>query len=96
MDSLKTKKRSLTSHVSSRWYRAPEISLLEKQYDTASDVWSLGCCFYELLRVLSDLKGGPSCKDNRIMIPGEYCYPLSPRSKDSVYNKEDQMTLTLQ
>eukprot|EP00356_Strombidium_inclinatum_P015221 CAMPEP_0170483292 /NCGR_PEP_ID=MMETSP0208-20121228/2987_1 /TAXON_ID=197538 /ORGANISM="Strombidium inclinatum, Strain S3" /LENGTH=136 /DNA_ID=CAMNT_0010756271 /DNA_START=431 /DNA_END=841 /DNA_ORIENTATION=+ len=43
------KKRSLSNHVGSRWYRAPEISLVEKQYDFASDMWSLGCTFYELL-----------------------------------------------
>ena len=43
------KKRSLSSHVGSRWYRAPEISLVELQYDQASDMWSLGCILYELL-----------------------------------------------
>ncbi len=77
------------------YYASPEV-WRDEPYNNKSDVWSLGCCFYELLRVLSDLNGGPSCRENRIMIPGEYCYPLSPRNKESVYNKEDQMTLTLQ
>lgn len=44
----KAKKRAISSHVSTRWYRAPEIALLEHHYDTASDVWSLGCVLYEL------------------------------------------------
>jgi len=42
-------KRSLSVHVGSRWYRAPEINLVEKQYDYASDMWSLGCIIYELI-----------------------------------------------
>lgn len=35
-------------HVGSRWYRAPEVSLVERQYDQASDMWSFGCVVYEL------------------------------------------------
>ena len=42
-------KRHMSLHVGSRWYRAPEISIIEKQYDQASDMWSLGCILYELL-----------------------------------------------
>ena len=30
MEKKKTKKRSISSHVSSRWFRAPEIIVLEK------------------------------------------------------------------
>jgi len=48
-EGFQNKKRSMSSHVSSRWYRAPELSLIEKQYDQASDMWSLGCVIYELL-----------------------------------------------
>ena len=44
------KPRSLSNHIGSRWYRAPEVSLLEKQYDFAQDNWSLGCILYELLK----------------------------------------------
>ena len=42
-------KRSLTGHVVTRWYRAPELILLEKSYGEAIDVWSIGCIFGELL-----------------------------------------------
>lgn len=47
---VQNKKRSMSNHIGSRWYRAPEICLLEKQYDSASDIWSLGCTMAELVR----------------------------------------------
>jgi mitogen-activated protein kinase 1/3 len=45
----KEMKRVISLHVGSRWYRAPEISLVEKSYDQSADLWSLGCIIYELL-----------------------------------------------
>ena len=44
--------RCMSSHVGTRWYRAPEITILENRYDTASDMWSFGCCIYELMKVI--------------------------------------------
>jgi serine/threonine protein kinase len=45
-----TKKvRCMSSHVSSRWFRAPEIILIEKEYDQGVDIWSIGCILYELI-----------------------------------------------
>ena len=38
------KDRDLTQHVASRWYRAPEISLICPNYDKSSDIWSMGLC----------------------------------------------------
>lgn len=35
-------KRCLTGHVVTRWYRAPELILLEKSYGESIDVWSAG------------------------------------------------------
>ena len=40
-------KRELTGHVVTRWYRAPEVILLEKEYNEAIDVWSIGCIYAE-------------------------------------------------
>ena len=51
-------KRSMSSHVGGRWYRAPEISLLENKYDSASDIWSFGCCFFELMKVIDQAHTG--------------------------------------
>ncbi len=45
-------KNVLTSHVVTRWYRAPELILIEKNYNSKIDVWSLGCIFAELLNMM--------------------------------------------
>jgi len=39
----------LTEYVATRWYRAPEIMLSWKEYDSSIDLWSVGCIFAELL-----------------------------------------------
>ena len=49
IDDLSNKKNVFTEYIATRWYRAPEINLVEKQYDYASDMWSLGCIIYELI-----------------------------------------------
>ena len=41
--------RELTKHVVTRWYRAPELILLNDKYTTAIDMWSVGCILAELL-----------------------------------------------
>ena len=46
--------RSLTSHVATRWYRPPELILLEKDYDSAVDIWGAGCIFAELLQMIDN------------------------------------------
>ena len=42
-------KRRLSDHVVTRWYRPPEIILIEKSYGPAVDVWGVGCILAELL-----------------------------------------------
>lgn len=39
---------NLTEYVATRWYRAPEIMLLQSKYSTAVDLWSVGCIMAEL------------------------------------------------
>eukprot|EP00345_Euplotes_harpa_P010386 CAMPEP_0168345444 /NCGR_PEP_ID=MMETSP0213-20121227/17563_1 /TAXON_ID=151035 /ORGANISM="Euplotes harpa, Strain FSP1.4" /LENGTH=110 /DNA_ID=CAMNT_0008353673 /DNA_START=639 /DNA_END=971 /DNA_ORIENTATION=+ len=34
--------KKLTSHVVTRWYRSPELILMEKDYDYGIDVWAIG------------------------------------------------------
>jgi mitogen-activated protein kinase 1/3 len=34
--------KEMTGHVVTRWYRAPELILVEREYTTAIDVWSIG------------------------------------------------------
>jgi mitogen-activated protein kinase 1/3 len=47
-------KRELTGHVVTRWYRAPEIILLEKDYGPGIDIWAAGCIFAELLGMMRE------------------------------------------
>lgn len=39
----------MTDYISTRWYRAPEVILSQKQYTGAIDVWSVGCILAELI-----------------------------------------------
>ena len=41
--------RCLSSRIVSRWYRAPEVILTEKDYDSSIDIWSMGCILGETL-----------------------------------------------
>jgi serine/threonine protein kinase len=53
-DARKSLKRQLTGHVVTRWYRSPELILLEKDYGEPIDVWAAGCIFAELLTMMQD------------------------------------------
>ncbi len=35
--------------VATRWYRAPELLFGARQYDTAVDMWGVGCVAAELI-----------------------------------------------
>lgn len=41
--------RDMTQYVVTRWYRAPELIMLSKDYTSAIDLWSAGCIMAELL-----------------------------------------------
>ncbi|CAF3292814.1 unnamed protein product [Rotaria socialis] len=43
-----TQQIEMTDYVATRWYRAPELLVGDRQYDTAVDVWAIGCVFCEL------------------------------------------------
>lgn len=48
-DSEEASGGALTEYVVTRWYRAPEVMLLPKQYTSAVDLWSAGCILGEIL-----------------------------------------------
>ena len=89
--------RSVSQCTMTRWYRAPEVILLEKSYDQSVDLWSLGCIFWELLKYIQGKKTGVSQKHTRFLFKGGSCFPISPcpeaeESKDSaVIEKDDQL-----
>ena len=72
----KNMKRQLTGHVVTRWYRAPELILLEKDYGQAIDMWSVGCIFAELLGMMK--QSAATYMDRKPLFPGRSCFPLSP------------------
>ena len=86
------KERRLSPAVQTRWYRSPEIILLEKSYDSQIDMWSLGCIFYELIN-FQDQDGQTISSKDRCLFTGDYCDPLSPKSdhiRDN--NQKDQLS----
>ncbi|KAH8583600.1 serine threonine kinase KKIALRE [Cryptosporidium sp. chipmunk genotype I] len=48
-DSLCVASRPLTSYVSTRWYRAPELLVKSTEYGPEIDVWAVGCIMAELI-----------------------------------------------
>jgi mitogen-activated protein kinase 1/3 len=75
-------KRQLTGHVVTRWYRAPELILLEENYTEAIDMWSVGCIFAELLGMMKINIPNPT--DRGPLFPGSSCFPLSPDHKHAL------------
>lgn len=69
--------REFSPHVVSRNYRAPEIILMEKHYDTSIDIWSVGCIFAEMLTMMNT----PG-KEQKGLFKGKACYPMSPESTE--------------
>jgi len=72
-------KRQLTGHVVTRWYRAPELILLQENYNQQIDVWSMGCIFAELMGMQKENIGYP--QDRGPLFPGSSSFPLSPDKK---------------
>jgi serine/threonine protein kinase len=84
-------KRDWTTHVATRWYRAPEVILLHDTYNCAMDIWGAGCVFAELLQMLEP--GKPRLP----LFPGTSCYPLSPAlnsaGSTSTFSDQDQLIM---
>lgn len=73
---------NLTVHVSTRWYRAPELIILERKYSNAIDIWSVGCILGELMTMTENFT------ERKPLFPGKACYPLSPpKTPDMNYKK---------
>lgn len=77
-----TPKQVLSVHVVTRWYRAPELILIEKDYTSAIDMWSVGCIFAELMMMIKE--NAATFMDRSPLFPGKFCFPLSPPSSNSI------------
>jgi len=71
-------KREPTQHVVTRFYRAPEVVILDQSWAQigAVDIWAAGCIFAEVVQML---KGNVErvC-DRQVIFPASTCWPLSP------------------
>ena len=91
-DLRKNMKRELTGHVVTRWYRAPEIILLEKDYGPAIDIWAVGCIFAELLGMMKENFG--TFTDRQPLFPGKSDYKLSPTNAAAKDMTREQLLKT--
>ncbi|GMI32444.1 hypothetical protein TeGR_g3577, partial [Tetraparma gracilis] len=86
----KSLQRQLTKHVVTRWYRAPELILLQN-YTSAVDMWSAGCIFAELLSMQEG--SVPSYQDRQPLFPGKSCFPLSADRPTTYADQLDQLNV---
>ena len=63
-------KRQLTGHVVTRWYRAPVLILIEVDYTSAIEVWSVGCIFAELQMMIQE--NAPTIVERTPLFPGKF------------------------
>ena len=89
------RERSLSQHVQTRFYRAPEVILLEHEYSHKIDIWSAGCVMIELLMMSKDYKDLGVPINDKVVFRGESCNPLSPPA-DGNEQKEDQFKIILE
>ena len=74
-------KRRLSYHISSRWYRAPEVILMNENYNSQVDMWGLGCMLAEMMLLLVGKNVKTESKVNLsdlYLFPGKTCFPLTP------------------
>ncbi|DAZ94533.1 TPA: hypothetical protein N0F65_002185 [Lagenidium giganteum] len=83
-------RRQLTKHVVTRWYRAPELILLQ-DYGFGVDMWSVGCIFAELLSM--QVESCPKYQDRVPLFPGRSCFPLSADRPTTYSDKLDQLNV---
>ena len=80
--------RELTKHVVTRWYRAPELILLNDKYTTAIDMWSVGCILAELLSMQTQ-----TYKHRMPLFPGRSCFPFSADNPLAYTDQLDQLNV---
>lgn len=85
--------RNMTKHVVTRWYRAPEVILLQQRRDTlkAIDMWSIGCIMAELLLMQKENCSNPSRRQP--VFPGRSSFPLSANDPFAWADRTDQLNV---
>ena len=60
----------MSVHVSTRWYHAPELILIETDYSSAIVIWSEGCNSIELMMITKE--NTTTFLDMASLIPGKF------------------------
>ena len=83
------KDRNMSPKVASRWYRSPELILLDQNYNQSSDIWSLGCIMAEMIFCSNKYSDkGDFDPNNRFTFPGDSSFPLSPHATGEISNRD--------
>lgn len=77
----KTRQGNQTPHVVTAWYRAPEVTMGNRNYDERVDIWSLGCIFYEMITKIPLYYGLED--DNMKLLNHMVYYHPTPISRES-------------
>ncbi|KAJ1458388.1 kinase-like domain-containing protein [Pelagophyceae sp. CCMP2097] len=78
-------RRQLTTHVVTRWYRAPELLLRSPTYTRAVDMWSVGCILAELLSM--EEASVPCYLDRAPLFPG-MSSDMTPSNKNDDFSND--------
>jgi len=66
--SERVKGEQLTRYVVTRWYRAPELLVQNKQYNAKVDMWSVGCILAEVIGAKAIFPGKDSLHQLRLVV----------------------------
>ena len=79
-----------------RFFRPPEVILLEKNYDCSVDIWSFGCIASEIVTCSEEYQRNGFNRNRRTLFKGKHCYPLSPNRNSKIpEDKGDQLKTIL-
>ena len=90
--------RTLTRQVVTRWYRAPELLLGSKEYDSAIDMWSVGCILAEMLHSLAPMTSSATAPPvSAVLFPGDSGdeYPTARTLPSEVRKSHSMLRLQL-
>ena len=84
--------RAKSQQIMSRWYRAPEVILIQ-EYREKIDIWSAGCIFAELLNFTVDYRELVPDRYQRYLFKGGSCFPISPGCGDESKKQNGVITI---
>jgi mitogen-activated protein kinase 1/3 len=84
--------RDASPNVMTRFYRAPEV-ILQKDYSSQVDQWSIGCILAELIRFTAPYQK-ISGKKSYHLFAGSSCFPISPMEDDKIDNQDQLVKIS--